>query len=160
MDDSLEYMKQCEKAPKEITKLNWLAEGTGYCTYHKKLLRKDYDSCWECEDMQKAQWDILGKSHKSESDEERKWRKLQKSDDWCEGKYWIQLPRQDELQEMVLFNKTPCQLSSDFYHWHTNQSWDYPNMFTSMEKLWLAFVMSELYHKKWSNGEWIEGDNI
>ena len=73
---------------------------------------------------------------------------------WLDG--WLDLPRQDQLQEMVLFNKSPCQLSSDFYWWHTNQPWSYPNIFTSMEQLLFAFVMNEKYNKTWDGEDWVK----
>ena len=76
----------------------------------------------------------------------------------------IWLPRQDQLQEMVFNLEYPdndndtklAQMISKFYHF---TMCEYRRKFTSMEQLWLAFVMFELYHKKWYNGEWeIEDD--
>ena len=49
----------------------------------------------------------------------------------------IWLPRQDQLQGMVEYTVGV-------------------NKFNSMEQLWLAFVMSEKYNKKWDGKDWIK----
>ena len=70
----------------------------------------------------------------------------------------IWLPRQDQLQEVVIGNRTPCQLSWDFHYWRTNQSWGHINdPCLSMEQFWLAFVMREKYSKVWIGEEWEGG---
>ena len=69
-----------------------------------------------------------------------------------------QLERQDQLQEML----------GDYYHCVAQIYWwkettrigdyygyDY-DTFSSMEQLWLAFVMKEKYNKVWNGDEWIE----
>ena len=67
---------------------------------------------------------------------------------------FIWLPRQDQLQEMVIDNTKGCDkwtwLLEFFFRW-TNKS-GFQNW--SMEQLWLAFVMSEKYNKKWTGKEW------
>lgn len=69
-----------------------------------------------------------------------------------ETPYYVWLPRQDQLQEMV---------SSDYWvcwnglHEYVHRMM-YPLGLTSMEQLWLAFVMKEKYEKVWQNGEWVE----
>ena len=62
----------------------------------------------------------------------------------------IWLPRQDQLQEMVGGNLH--YLIIDFFDWvrHENSV-----LYTSMEQLWLAFVMKALYSKVWDGTEWI-----
>ncbi len=69
----------------------------------------------------------------------------------------IWLPRQDQLQEMSQFSGgLPNQL------WNFNEfcfpdRWnfdEYTSGFTSMEQLWLAFVMKEKYGKVWT-GKWV-----
>jgi len=74
--------------------------------------------------------------------------------------YWpkgvqVWLPRQDQLQEMLL-KPTNTQFDSIlrllnffsiFVAVNTN--------LTSMEQLWLAFVMKEKYNKVWSGEEWV-----
>ena len=70
----------------------------------------------------------------------------------------VWLPRQDQLQEMVVDNSLErpwVHLCYQFYKWaHLN--W---NDFTSMEQLWLAFVMKEKYHKIWTGEGWIKDGN-
>ncbi len=74
----------------------------------------------------------------------------------------VWLPRQDQLQEMV--DNVPTYIEKlgnifravrDFKlterHWAEK---DFP--FTSMEQLWLAFVMKEKYSKVWDGQKWLE----
>ena len=78
----------------------------------------------------------------------------------------VWLPTQPQLQEMVhsftgpycgnWFIDTTPQLLEDLRNFIFNEKTGY---ITSMEQLWLAFVMLTLYHKKWYNGEWrVEND--
>ena len=77
----------------------------------------------------------------------------------------IWLPRQDQLQEM----ENPKGFSGfiDWRGWLDNIYPDQENpfdvdavRFNSWEQLWLAFIMSELYQKRWHNGEWRTMDNL
>ena len=61
----------------------------------------------------------------------------------------IWLPRQDQLQEMVLESNHPDELLKIIGHFHDFACGVTPQ-FDSMEQLWLAFVMKELYSKIWS----------
>jgi len=78
----------------------------------------------------------------------------------------VQLERQDQLQEMVIGGCDPYpdpshSLLEDFWkeihidsedisEWNT----DYIQ-FTSMEQLWLAFLLAEKYGKCWDGDDWI-----
>ena len=77
----------------------------------------------------------------------------------------IFLPRQDQLQEMMIpkdeqdcLNKYVVLLD-DFQEWVLEKGigleWSYLIQ-VSMEQLWLAYVMHEKYQKIWANGEWIK----
>ena len=75
------------------------------------------------------------------------------------------LPRQDELQRMLEENPSPNLFARfiSFLGWDgvtfCNQGYPMtrPPNFTSMEQLWLAFVMKEKYSKQWSadEQEWV-----
>jgi len=87
----------------------------------------------------------------------------------CEkkGKYKnIWLPRQDELQEILVnVNHAPLiMLIALFDHFAFEQGYENKvppiNIFSSMEQLWLAFVMKELYKKVWNGEDWIYGKEI
>jgi hypothetical protein len=66
------------------------------------------------------------------------------------------LPRQDQLQEMVLDNyATPWDLAIAFSNVLMGENASYFEKFDSMEKLWFAFIMLEKYKKKWNDGEWV-----
>jgi hypothetical protein len=68
----------------------------------------------------------------------------------------VWLPRQDQLQEMVIENyATPWDLAIAFSNVLMGENAPYFEDFDSMEKLWLAFIMFEKYKKKWKDGEWI-----
>jgi len=78
------------------------------------------------------------------------------------GTVW--LPRQDQLQEMMdkWYKNNPHVLVSDFYdsiYEEPMPSYYVPKNFTSMEQLWLAFVMREKYHKIWKEDTWKDGAN-
>jgi len=75
---------------------------------------------------------------------------------------YVWLPRQDQLQEMVgatslwdlnhrysrwLYDVDDVGLC-DFHIKHEHE-------FSSMEQLWLAFVMKELYNKVWDGESWL-----
>ncbi len=77
----------------------------------------------------------------------------------------IWLPRQDQLQEMVINNPFKGLLNmhfffADFFYDETMEEVGCgsqpiePQKFTSMEQLWLAFVMKEKYNKAWNGKEW------
>lgn len=68
----------------------------------------------------------------------------------------VWLPRQDQLQEMVIENYAmPWDLAIAFSNVLMGENASYFEKFDSMEKLWLAFVMLEKYKKKWKDGEWV-----
>ena len=71
----------------------------------------------------------------------------------------IWLPRQDKLQEMV-GEKDLLQLVwafNNFCHDISYTQSGYKTFPTSMEQLWLAFVMQEKFNKVWNGKEWKEG---
>ncbi len=61
------------------------------------------------------------------------------------------LPRQDQLQEM--YSGDLYTLLHDFT-WFIEQGDKSSMQCTSMEQLWLAFVMKEKYGKVWDGEEW------
>jgi hypothetical protein len=68
----------------------------------------------------------------------------------------VWLPRQEQLQEMVIENyATPWDLAIAFSNVLMGENASYFEKFDSMEKLWLAFIMLEKYKKKWKEGEWV-----
>jgi hypothetical protein len=68
----------------------------------------------------------------------------------------VWLPRQDQLQEMVIENyATFWDLALAFSNVLMGKNASYFEKFDSMEKLWLAFIMLEKYKKKWKEGEWV-----
>ena len=67
----------------------------------------------------------------------------------------IWLPRQDQLQAMVDI-EFPYITAKFFGLWCGDIQYDEPK-FTSMEQLWLAFVMEEKYNKVWLDGGWVSG---
>ena len=68
------------------------------------------------------------------------------------NKIFTWLPRQDQLQDIVDNNlKRLCTGFCLFL----KQTGDYDYNFTSMEQLWIAFVMHEKYGKKWDGKDWV-----
>jgi len=84
---------------------------------------------------------------------------------WCTfdiqeaGHFFIWLPRQDQLQEMVRGKICDCTdpfcLLIDFYRFVRGLPNPAPSYTDSMEQLWLAFVMHELHGKKWDGAKWM-----
>jgi hypothetical protein len=66
----------------------------------------------------------------------------------------IWLPRQDQLQDMVvsIYSNNDIKLLNSFSKYILKDYEKY--MYCSMEQLWLAFVMKEIYNKIWSDGKW------
>ena len=126
MDTSKEYLEMCQGA-------------------------KDVQSLWEpscgdfCVDMGDV-W-ILNPDNKAYV------QMVRHKDTW--------LPRQDQLQEMI-GGWPSAGFIGDWREWLGNvYGFNYGNkpnghlhIFTSGEQLWLAFVMQEVYNKKWLDGEW------
>jgi len=68
----------------------------------------------------------------------------------------IWLPRQDQLQDMVIEQyATPWDLAIAFSNVLMGDNASYFDNFDSMEKLWFAFVMLEKYKKQWKDEEWV-----
>jgi hypothetical protein len=68
----------------------------------------------------------------------------------------VWLPRQDQLQEMVMENyATPWDLAIAFSNVLMGENASYFDNFDSMEKLWFAFITLEKYKRKWNDGEWV-----
>jgi hypothetical protein len=82
----------------------------------------------------------------------------------------IWLPRQDQLQEMIEYlTDYDFELTSNGTEWFLRYTAILRNLdreriegeieyATSMEQLWLAFVMKEKYQKMWNGKEWINED--
>jgi hypothetical protein len=68
----------------------------------------------------------------------------------------VWLPRQDQLQDMVIEKyATPWDLAIAFSNVLMDDNESYFDKFDSMEKLWLAFIMLEKCKKRWKDGEWV-----
>ena len=99
-------------------------------------------------------------------DEGKKERPLRIGEDgsYFWGKKEIWLPRQDQLQEMVIpEDEKDCLnkyivLLDDFQDWVLNDctglEWAHLHAVT-MEQLWLAFVMKEKFNKTWNGDKWV-----
>jgi hypothetical protein len=69
---------------------------------------------------------------------------------------YVWLPRQDQLQEIVCDKfrlQMPGFMVNDLNCWNAHIEW---HKITSMEQLWLAFVMSKKHQKQWNGEDWIK----
>ena len=133
MDTSEKYIKMCEMA--EEIQNEWKLKA-GDCVAYPP-------------DRQNAKWNI---EWYGENDADA-WETKELKFEWDV----IWLPRQDQLQEMVL--STPAK------HW-PRKYWNSIHVeflgvpeidsCSSWEQLWLAFVMHEKYEKHWNNENWIK----
>jgi len=77
---------------------------------------------------------------------------------------YIYLPTQEQLQEMVVdksfhiwgtFNNLFMTAASDP---HNRDFYQVCSELSSMNELWLAFVMNEKYHKIWTGEKWVKSN--
>lgn len=95
------------------------------------------------------------------------------NEQWYRIEDCIWLPRQDQLQGMIQIKDSTIKSQSHrlvqaFYRFciieigyslgSVFEERSYTEQFTSMEQLWLAFVMDEKYNKVWSGAEWVNED--
>jgi hypothetical protein len=81
---------------------------------------------------------------------------LEKEASYLEKIKAVWLPRQDQLQEMVIENHAmPWDLALAFSNVLMGDNASYFDSFDSMDKLWLAFIMLAKYKKQWKEGEWV-----
>jgi len=75
----------------------------------------------------------------------------------------VRLPRQDDLQEMWAIHEYGNERANNwttfvldqFSYWVLSGNAGLSTLDISMEQLWLAFVMKELYGKVWNGTDWI-----
>jgi len=78
--------------------------------------------------------------------------KLKQSNEYIKSRHWL-IPRQDQLQEMIHYN--PHDSLILFLKWYTFAYQQYPKILSSMEQLWLAFLLAEKYGKHWNGSDWV-----
>ena len=78
----------------------------------------------------------------------------------------VWLPRQDQLQEMVMRENCSEDIKDGAFlttclmvDWYKESGFTQSGWFSSMEQLWLAFVMKEKYNKVWNGSEWLTPDS-
>jgi hypothetical protein len=158
MDTSETYIKMCEKAT-EIQKLAFRIGGR-FEDYPNEDILIDFTGSFYFANNATLQ--------------------TTKSPEWDGALIW--LPRQDQLQEMVGLNQHNVDYMfpklSGFHFRNMYEAIENKNLaddkgdklindnqrkmarhfrhlFTSMEQLWLAFVMSEKFGKIWNGEEWV-----
>jgi len=150
MDTSETYIKMCEKA-EEIQRL--CVGETGDFVYLTKAL-EGYNGWQDYEGRQvkvvgnDGEYDItFGYPYDSPYETLK-----------ADGLIW--LPRQDQLQKMIDFEPFIYNLTRllEFMpkYCGSRTGWVEPHILElySMEQVWFAFVMRELYKKTWNGHEW------
>lgn len=145
MDESKEYIEMCEKATGDLPGIyhNW--GKLDIVAMEQTVGKRDFEvmSVWQM------------------------WRSLAPYDLVDSDRLIIKLFRQDELQEMVdkkarkivaaiKTTALPYLLTQKFYYAVCGGPVSYPPGFTSMEQLWLGFIMSEKFNKVWNGKKWIK----
>lgn len=132
MDTSVEYIKMCEKAVE--VQDGW-----------RPKIGDIYSSSTPQYGVQQNKIVII---------ESTKYHKFSKAKTSFRRRYMFWLPRQDQLQGMVTkFSEVKVAhiiINVD------KMNEDYFCKFSSMEQLWLAFVMREKYNKNWNGEDWKE----
>jgi len=134
MDETEQYIKMCEKAT-EIQE-QWEPKGGDY---YRHIPSKSIALVPLVHEREEC---ALVNVHKKEYPDN-----------------FVFFPRQDQLQEMVLPPWTDKVMSyritamlSKFNQWYF---YKHAGRFSSMEQLWLGFVMREKYNKVWNGEDWI-----
>ena len=84
---------------------------------------------------------------------------LQECEDLKEQALW--LPRQDQLQKIIEpdnanVHAVMIKVMETRYHDSSKKALvSAPELFYSMEQLWLAYIMREKYNKVWNEEEWV-----
>lgn len=176
MDTSKHYIKMCSKA-KEVQKL-WKPTINDYCIWggNPSVIDAKSLSCYFNGDVRSRNyWEEYAKekgytcypidnifcmfSVEKNKENEAKEVLEQRRGCYTDYEFCFWLPRQDQLQEMIKTNNI-VNLCHSFYSqmllYNNCGDYIYPDLdeFTSMEQLWLAFVMKEKWNKQWLNGEW------
>lgn len=151
MDKTKKYIEMCERA-EEIQENHTTVEfDIFYVDFSKSGWVNDNEICsaeYDYDSEGNGIWKIPYVE---------KGREYDKRDD---GMSYIWLPRQDQLQEMIIglpqchgrVMKPLIECLVKFEEWFHN---DEPKAeFNSMEQLWLAFVMKEKYKKTWDGRKW------
>lgn len=155
-EDTLKYIKMCEKADKDLT--YEFKEGDLYvCIVYDNPTT--YQSSIE---------DISIVGHYKHPQIDAPALNLQKAMDKSKprGALLCRIHRQDQLQKMISFPNSEkigiwFEKHIAFYEWcgervknkGLQNNW---GEFESMEQLWLAFVMHEKHHKIWGGEDWYE----
>ena len=147
MDTSETYIKMCEKAEEIQPHLDdkdgvggtWVS---GYILYHIAPMNQPHDKD--------------GFYHITDEIAIRECEKCGTRTEYIKSSKAVWLPRQDQLQEMV--KESLDSMCIKFHNLHANDYYDETSgfgCFTSMEQLWLAFVMKERWNKVWNGENWV-----
>jgi hypothetical protein len=148
MDATNRYVMMCQKAeeiqnlwrPKQcdfIINFTDLEEGLSFCRPAESLVQ------------------VVNMYYEEQDSKEY----LQECDDLKEQALW--LPRQDQLQKIIEPDNTRVYslmrkvMESQYHDYSKNASVTAPEIFYSMEQLWLGYVMKEKFEKVWNEKDWI-----
>ena len=141
MDTSKKYIKMCRKAP-EIQNYWEPKDGDYFYGKPDDMTGEDFPEdiyvFFNCEDEFYAilpqYYDPIKKRFKQDSTA-------------------VFLPRVDDLYQMILAD-TPTDLAEIFYKWTSSLTVQERERLNTMEKCWLAFVMSKNHHMIWTGRDW------
>ena len=153
MDATNRYVMMCRKAieiqnlwkPKQcdfIINFEDLEEGLSFCKPAESIVQ------------------VVNMYYNEQDDE----RYLQECEDLKEQALW--LPRQDQLQRIIEPDNTRVYsimsevIGSQYYDYSKNAIVTAPELFYSMEQLWLAYVMKEKFHTVWNEEDWVMEEKL
>lgn len=159
MDTSPEYIKMCEKA-EEIQKSEPKYYPNNMGNWYQNKLRNLF--CFTCHSYTPGTYcQICGSKLTIKEDG------YISVGDSAEEEDCIWLPRQDQLQEMVQSTEDDCagdmlwrviiEIDGSQVDYSGTVS-EYYHQFSTLEQLWLAFVMKEKYNKTWDGEKWTVRD--
>ena len=146
MDRSKKFILMCKKAFDDID----FPETTSLCVFNKEI-HKVIDEQWS-QDRSCGVW--TGSFLLSIHNGRDAWSNPIMQQEWIDSEEVSPIYSQDQLQEKVNDNNLTALLQ-DFISWLAKEC-NLPMHMTSMEQLWLAFVMQEKYNKTWNGKDWVK----
>ena len=149
MDATNRYAMMCQQA-EEIQHL-WSPKQCDFIINHEDL-EEGLSFCRSAESIVQ----VVNMYYEEKDSEQYQ----QECEDLKEQALW--LPRQDQLQKIIepdnarVYSLTSIVMERQYHDYTKNAMGIAPELFYSMEQLWLAYIMKEKFHKVWNEEEWVK----
>jgi hypothetical protein len=147
MDATNRYAMMCQQA-EEIQNL-WIPKQCDFIINHEDL-EEGLSFCKPAESMVQ----VVDMYYEAQDGEKFR----QEQEGLKNNALW--LPRQDQLQKIIepdnarVYSIMSKVMEMQYHDYSKNAMVTAPELFYSMEQLWLAYIMKEKFHKVWNEEEW------